>query len=158
MALRALPALAHRRRRVLLLDRAPERGVAARGRAAREPHRPRQHDGVHAPAGQSLPDRGGAGTHAGSRARAALRAQHALADGRAGARRIRDVGRDPGRAAGGGELHRRAAQPRFVAQPVDRRRALRRRRDGDAARPVRRAEVGLRRGAARHVPEGAAQD
>jgi hypothetical protein len=33
----------------------------------------------------------------------------------------------PAERIGGGELHRRAAQPRFVAQPVDRRRALRRR-------------------------------
>ena len=64
----------------------------------------------------------------------------ALADGRAGAQRFRDVGGDAGRAPGSGELHRRAAQPRVRAQPFLDGRHVRRRRDGGAASAVRRPE------------------
>ena len=71
---------------------------------------------------------------------------------------VRHGGRHAGRARRGGERHRRAAQPRLGAQPDARRRAARRRRAGAPLVAVRRAEVGLRPGAARHVPEGAAQD
>ena len=44
-----------RRRRDLLLDRLLDRGFVSRRGAHRPPHRPRQHDGVHAPALQPVP-------------------------------------------------------------------------------------------------------
>ena len=71
LAVRAIRAVARTGRRVLLLDRAAERGVAVRRAAGRASHRPAEHDGVHAHPGQRLPGRGRARAEPAARAGAA---------------------------------------------------------------------------------------
>ena len=108
VAVPAVRPVARGRRRPLLLDRHADRTVVPRRGAHRAPHRARQHDGVHAPSVQPVPDRDP--VHAAMLScvdRAAARAQRAVADGRADAQLVCDGDRHAGRAPGGGEHHRR---------------------------------------------------
>src|SRR5260221_492784 len=83
---------------------------------------------------------GGARPDHGMGARTAARPRRLVADGRADALLLRHGGGDAGRAAGRGERHVGAAQPRLGREPGARRRALRRRLRGLAAGDLRRAE------------------
>ena len=87
-----------------------------------------------------------------ARAGLAVRAERAVADGRAHAHRVRHGGRHARRARRGGELHRRAAQPRLGRQPDARRRAAGRGPAERAAGGLRRIEDRLRPRAARVLP------
>ena len=124
-------------RRHLLLDGGAV-GLLRPGRGAhRQPHRTPQHGRLHPPPGEPLP--GADPVHADRRAGRGLpaAAQRAVADGRAGAQLLRDGRRLAGRAAGGGQRHRRAQEPRRGPESV----ALRL-----AAHPLRlRLAIGDRR-------------
>ena len=88
--------------------------VLLRRRLDRRADRAHQHDGVHAPAGQSLPRARALRPEPSAGDHAAARAQRALADGRADPDLIRHGGRHAGGAAGSRQRHRRcrAAWPR----------------------------------------------
>ena len=82
----ALRAVAGAGRRVLLLDRPARRGVAAGRAVGGAAHRAAEHDGVHAHPGQPVPDRWPRWRPTLPLALgAAVRAQRAVADGRADA-------------------------------------------------------------------------
>jgi len=85
---------------------------------------------------------------------AAAREEPALADGRAGARRFRHERRHSRRAARGGQLYGGAAQPGRSGEPVADRRDVCSRRDGGAARCLRRPEDRVRHCALRRVSKG----
>ena len=86
--------------------------LVSRRRADRSADRPRQHDGVHAPAGKRVPRPGAVRAEPRLGDRAAARAQRALADGRADAHLLRHGGRHARGAAAAASV---TAVPRSLA-------------------------------------------
>ena len=125
--------------------------------------RPRQHDGVHAPAGERVPDADRVRADHRDRLRAPHRQRVAVRDGRAHAVVLRDGRGQPGGAARGGERDRRPAQPCLRAraaalgvaphrEPV---RVAARSRGGAQGRLRPRSPVAVREGEAARGGRGA---
>ena len=141
-----------RGRIVFLLVEHAERLFLSGRRLDRQAHRARQHHGVHAYSFQHLPDPGGVRAEPLCGAWAAAVALGAVADGRADPHLLRHGRGDAGRAAGGCQRHRRAAQPCIRDQPGDLGRAADDVVYGTTAGGLRHAEDRLRSRAAVLVP------
>ena len=153
LAARALRPVAGAGRRVLLLGRPAQRGLAARRAARGAPHRPAEHDGVHAHPGQRLPGRWPRSAPSLPLALVLLFVRSALSQMDVPTRTAYVMAVvTPAERTGGGELHGGAAQPGRRAQPGAQRRALRRRLDLGAAGRLRRAQDRLRPDALAIVP------
>ena len=153
LAVRALRPLARHRRRHLLLDRRALGSVLLRRRLDRRADRAHQHDGVHAPAGQSLPRARALRPEPAACDHAVARAQRALPDGRADPDLIRHGGRRAGGAGSSRQRHLGAAQPGRCREPCARRRDAGGLGFRLAAGPRRRAEGRLRPAPPGDVPK-----
>ena len=119
VAVRAFRPLAVGGRRVFLLVEHAERLFLSGRGLDREACRPRQHHGVHAYSLQHLSDPGGVLAKSLSGAGTVAAAVGVVADGRADPHLLRHGRGDAGGTAGGGQRHRRAAQPRIRHQSGD---------------------------------------
>jgi hypothetical protein len=109
--------LAGSNRLAVLLDGPVDRSLLSRGGADRRAHRPRAHDGLHAPAVQPLPDRHSLLRRALDRHRPAAGEERPLADGRAHPQLLCDGHRPAGGTAGRRERDVCPAQPCRRGEP-----------------------------------------